>query len=248
MKFLHKRWRHLLISLSLLTVVCVAGIVWWAGSEIASPPRRGLMDYHEEFLADAAARGVRIEKFTASDGTPCLVCTPLSDGTTGERGAKIRQQLTGRGINLPPAGTTSGTLVLLHGRKGRKEDYLPIAERLCASGFRCIIPDLPAHGEHPTGTVTYGVREAGIPAADMALPVHRAALAKIATRLVNEAEPYYTSANGGLHALPLRSAWAIATAHGVYRQIGIDVRAKGITAWDQRVSTSKATKLRLLAT
>ncbi|RYD40238.1 MAG: alpha/beta hydrolase, partial [Verrucomicrobiaceae bacterium] len=96
--------------------------------------------------------------------TPCLVCTPLPDGTTGERGMIIRQQLAGRGIALPPPGKTIGTLVLLHGRKGRKEDYLPIAERLCATGFRCIIPDLPAHGEHPTGTVTYGVREAGLPA------------------------------------------------------------------------------------
>jgi phytoene synthase len=93
--------------------------------------------------------------------------------------------------------------------------------------------------------------EAGIPAgtaiADLALPAHRAALVRVAARLVAQAEPYYTSANGGIHALPLRSAWAIATAHGVYRQIGIDVRARGVKAWDARVSTSKLTKLRLLA-
>ena len=91
------------------------------------------------------------------------------------------------------------------------------------------------------------LREAGIPADQVALPAHRAAIARIAARLVAAAEPYYTSARGGIHALPLRSAWAIATAHGVYRQIGIDVRAKGEQAWDQRVSTSTATKLRLLA-
>jgi phytoene synthase len=95
------------------------------------------------------------------------------------------------------------------------------------------------------------LREAGIPAhtsiEDLALPAHRAALAQVAARLVQEAEPYYRSATGGIHALPLRSAWAIATAHGVYRQIGIDVRARGVHAWDARVSTSKATKLRLLA-
>jgi phytoene synthase len=95
------------------------------------------------------------------------------------------------------------------------------------------------------------LREAGI-AADvtikaLALPEHRAALARVAARLVAHAEPYYQSADGGIHALPLRSAWAIATAHGVYRQIGIDVRARGVHAWDQRVSTSKLTKLRLLA-
>jgi phytoene synthase len=94
------------------------------------------------------------------------------------------------------------------------------------------------------------LREAGIPAGVplAQLPDHLPALAQVAARLVAEAEPYYRSANGGIHALPLRSAWAIATAHGVYRQIGVDVRARGTHAWDQRVSTSKATKLRLLAT
>ena len=93
------------------------------------------------------------------------------------------------------------------------------------------------------------LREAGIAAtvATAQLPDHRAALARVAARLVAQAEPYYRSAGGGVHALPLRSAWAIATAHGVYRQIGIDVRALGAHAWDGRVSTSKATKLRLLA-
>ncbi|WP_332848569.1 15-cis-phytoene synthase CrtB [Massilia sp. S19_KUP03_FR1] len=93
------------------------------------------------------------------------------------------------------------------------------------------------------------LREAGVPAgvALAQLPDYLPALAQVAARLVAEAEPYYRSANGGIHALPLRSAWAIATAHGVYRQIGIDVRARGTHAWDQRVSTSKAAKLRLLA-
>ena len=90
------------------------------------------------------------------------------------------------------------------------------------------------------------LREAGIPAAELALPQHRAALSGVAARLVAQAEPYYASANAGIAALPLRSAWAISTAHGVYRQIGIDVRARGTLAWDARVRTSRLTKLRLL--
>ena len=55
------------------------------------------------------------------------------------------------------------------------------------------------------------------------------------------------SASIGLAALPLRSAWAIATARNVYRQIGVEVKRRGPRAWDKRVGTSKATKLRLLA-
>jgi phytoene synthase len=91
------------------------------------------------------------------------------------------------------------------------------------------------------------LREAGIPQEELALPRHRVALAKVAARLVDRAEPYYDSALGGVAALPLRSAWAIATARRVYRQIGIAVKARGPRAWDERVGTSRATKLTLLA-
>jgi phytoene synthase len=91
------------------------------------------------------------------------------------------------------------------------------------------------------------LQEAGLPLEELALPRHRAALASVAARLVDYAEPYYDSANAGIAALPLRSAWAIATARNVYRQIGIKVKARGAHAWDERVGTSKATKLWLLA-
>jgi phytoene synthase len=91
------------------------------------------------------------------------------------------------------------------------------------------------------------LREAGIPPHELALPQHRVALAGVAARLVDYAEPYYQSANHGITALPLRSAWAIATARNVYRQIGIKLKARGAQAWDERVGTSRATKLWLLA-
>lgn len=89
--------------------------------------------------------------------------------------------------------------------------------------------------------------EAGIPADEILLPAHRPALAGLAARLVELAEPYYLSATHGLRDLPLRSAWAIATAHGVYRQIGIEVTARGAAAWDSRVSTGRGQKLQFLA-
>jgi phytoene synthase len=91
------------------------------------------------------------------------------------------------------------------------------------------------------------LREAGIAPDEVALPRHRAALAKVAARLVDHAEPYYDSASSGVAALPLRSAWAIATARNVYRQIGIEVKRRGVHAWDERAGTTKAMKLWLLA-
>lgn len=153
---------HAVTILLLLIILIPAGMAFWAGSEIASPPRRGLTDHHREFLTNQAAHGIRVDGFHANDGTPCLVVTPA--GVPGERGKIIRRQLADRGLSLPPFGEITGTLVLTHGRKGRKEDYLPIAERLCAAGFRCVIPDLPGHGDHPADIATYGLREAGLPA------------------------------------------------------------------------------------
>ncbi|MEI6178389.1 MAG: hypothetical protein WCS43_15965, partial [Verrucomicrobiota bacterium] len=161
MRIVRKHWRKAVTSGLLLVLIVSGSFVFWAGSEIASPPRRPLMDYHREFLTNQAGHGMHIDSFTAGDGTPCIVVTPA--GEPGERGVIIRKQLAERGLSLPSFGQIIGTLVLTHGRKGRKEDYLPIAERLCAAGFRCVIPDLPGHGDHPANIATYGVREAGLP-------------------------------------------------------------------------------------
>jgi len=89
--------------------------------------------------------------------------------------------------------------------------------------------------------------EAGLTLENYAEPARREQLAKVAQRLVAAAEPYYASAEAGLAGLPLRSAWAIATARGVYREIGIKVDRAGREAWDRRQGTSKAEKLGLLA-
>lgn len=153
----------------LIFLSCVVALVplaagWWAAGELAHPPRRTLQDYHREFLAAPTAHGVTLKSFTASDGTPCVICEPLPQGTLGNRGQLVREQLLKKNLPLPPPGQIIGNVVLVHGRRGRKEDYLLIAERFCAVGFRCILPDLPAHGDHPATTATYGVNESGIPA------------------------------------------------------------------------------------
>ena len=85
--------------------------------------------------------------------------------------------------------------------------------------------------------------EAGIAPDRLTAPEHREQLARIASRLVACADPYYASARAGLAALPLRSAWSVATARDVYRAIGRKVREKGSHAWDARVSTSALDKL-----
>ncbi len=88
--------------------------------------------------------------------------------------------------------------------------------------------------------------EENIPPEAIATPQMRQPLAGLARRLVAEAEPYYASARAGLSGLPLRSAWAIASAYGVYREIGIKVSTAGPRAWDRRQGTSAIEKSGLL--
>ncbi|WP_391528465.1 15-cis-phytoene synthase CrtB [Photorhabdus akhurstii] len=75
---------------------------------------------------------------------------------------------------------------------------------------------------------------------------NRPALARVASRLIVEAESYYTSALTGLVGLPLRSAWVIASAHGIYREIGIKVQQAGVRAWERRQRTNRGEKVTLL--
>lgn len=85
----------------------------------------------------------------AGGKVPCLFTAPDGQAGPKERGRELRKQLANENSALRPYGETQGILVLLHGRSGRKEDLLPIAERFAAAGFKCVIPDLPAHGDNP---------------------------------------------------------------------------------------------------
>lgn len=91
------------------------------------------------------------------------------------------------------------------------------------------------------------VREAGITTVDAGDEEQWPALHAVALRLLDHAEPYYASALSGISALPPRSAWAVAAARRVYRDIGRKIRADGPDAWSTRVSTGKARKAWLLA-
>lgn len=85
--------------------------------------------------------------------------------------------------------------------------------------------------------------DAGISVDDIMAPQHAASLRKVVGRLLDEADRYYASANAGLRALGFRSAWAVAAARAVYREIGQVVRERGESAWQERVVVSKPRKL-----
>ena len=84
---------------------------------------------------------------------------------------------------------------------------------------------------------------AGIPPQELSNPEYSAALMKVVERLLNEADRYYASADQGLRALGFRSAWAVASARGVYKAIGDKVRERGVSALTERVVVRKRRKL-----
>ncbi|MDP2325612.1 MAG: squalene/phytoene synthase family protein [Gammaproteobacteria bacterium] len=88
--------------------------------------------------------------------------------------------------------------------------------------------------------------EAGIPTDDVHGPGYRTALAAVVRRLLDEADRYYHSASGSLQALGFRCAWAVATAQGVYRDIGRIVRRRKEEAWDRRAVVGTPRKIGLL--
>ncbi|WP_207103104.1 phytoene/squalene synthase family protein [Paracoccus shandongensis] len=87
----------------------------------------------------------------------------------------------------------------------------------------------------------------GITAVDPDDMGQRAALHRVALRLLDQAEVYYRSADAGIAVLPRRPALAIAAARNIYRQIGVKLRAQGPDAWNGRLSTTRGEKLRLAA-
>jgi phytoene synthase len=84
---------------------------------------------------------------------------------------------------------------------------------------------------------------AGVPPGAHGDSSQRERVYSVVERLLDEADRYYRSAEHGLAALPLRSAWAVATALGVYREIGDLVRSRGAAAWDRRAVVSRGRKL-----
>lgn len=157
---LRKRLLRLATGTLLAMAILYLALVWWCAKEIAEPSRRSAGAPHLPYFDGSAKAGFVVEKFVSSDGMPCLVCTPEHVDEVSEKAGIIRGQLAGKGVSLRPAGEIIGTLLILHGRSGIKENYLAVAERFCAVGFRCVIPDLPGHGASPEPFTTYGVLEA----------------------------------------------------------------------------------------
>jgi len=87
------------------------------------------------------------------------------------------------------------------------------------------------------------LEEAGLEIEDLARPSRHEQVYPLVRRLIEEAEPYYQSASIGIRELPRRSAWAVATARSVYRDIGQQILHRGSVVLSDRVYTGKTRKV-----
>ena len=89
--------------------------------------------------------------------------------------------------------------------------------------------------------------EMDVPPGQHMKPPFRQRVAVLVRRLTDRAALHEASARGGTPALPFRSAWAVLAAADIYGAIGREVARRGERAWDHRVTTTRAAKLRAIA-
>jgi alpha-beta hydrolase superfamily lysophospholipase len=137
-----------------LALICIS--LWIISGQLVSPGRQAVQDYQKDWIQHPSSHGIHVSSSQCDKGrVPCLFVSPNGASGAGERGKIMRRQLEDDGLSLKPYGSTQGILILLHGRHGRKEMLLPVAERFDAIGFNCVIPDLPSHGESPINQVLF---------------------------------------------------------------------------------------------
>lgn len=149
-------------TLLILLLILTVAIGWLGSSRLLTPERRPLQDYHRDILDAPADFGRTISEHEARCGTPYLIVRPTPSPGIARKSRALREALKSTPTPASPWGQIQGTVVLLHGHSSRKEDHLPICERLCAAGFRCILPDLPGHGDSPLDHATFGMSEAAL--------------------------------------------------------------------------------------
>jgi len=144
--------KKLLFAFLLLLLLFIV-VVLFNQEEIMNPKKRKLQDYHYDWLEDTLKHGISIEKHISKNKTPYLI---VSQNST--KGLSKRQKLLAKQLGEFKPKAHNGTLVLLHGKNGRKEDLLPVAERYVYLGFRCLLIDLPHHGESRVKHLYYGTK------------------------------------------------------------------------------------------
>ncbi len=142
------------------------------------------------------------------------------------------------------AGAVGVTMAIIMGVRPEERDTL---DRACDLGIafqltniaRDVMDDAEA-GRVYLPDALFGGRR--MSSAEVLDPANRQATIAATHALLELAERYYASARVGIARLSWRSAWAVATARGVYREIG--KRVRGVPdPWTRRQSVPRHRKL-----
>jgi alpha-beta hydrolase superfamily lysophospholipase len=129
-------------------------IIFINQEEIMNPTKRALQSYHYDWLEKPLEHGMNIKKYVSKNETPYLLVSQ-----NNSKGLSKRQELLAKQLGAFKPKAHKGVLVLLHGKNGRKEDLLAVAERYVSLDFTCLLLDLPHHGESKIKTLYYGTKK-----------------------------------------------------------------------------------------
>ncbi len=170
---LSARARRRICSLAIFVIFAVSAVgafgVIKLGETLLVPKRRVPGDWQNAVLNEPARHGIVIEHFSTigEDGISiqALLIRPSTKLGTSVRYCEMHRRLGRELVVSVNEGETKnhapvrGTVFLLHGRSGIKEDGVTIAERLAAAGPATVLFDSRAHGESPARMMSYGIHE-----------------------------------------------------------------------------------------
>ena len=136
--------KKLLILILLLLITLFIVTIIYNQESIIHPKRRELQGYHYEWLNYPYKHSMKIIK--DKEHKDILIVKFDDTVSCSKRSKKILDELEKSGYKKESL-SDNGVMVMFHGKNGRKEDLLPVAERYVSAGFTCVLVDLPAHGD-----------------------------------------------------------------------------------------------------
>ena len=124
---------------SIFTAAVLLAFLWVGSGWFIVPKRRPLEPRHNEVLKRPSDFGMELEEvdIVLADGVSLhsYIATRSQAPGVAEKTREMSRRLHARGIEIGEE--SRGTVYLLHGRGGRKEDLLWVAKRLVAANLRC---------------------------------------------------------------------------------------------------------------
>ena len=144
MKIQTNNMKKTIIFIILFFIIIFLAIIIYYQESLVHPARRVLQSYHYEWLNHPEQHSMKIIK----DEKHKDILIVKRDNTLplSMRSQKVLRELKEHGYEQEKL-QKRGIIVMFHGKNGRKEDLLPVAERYVTAGFTCVLVDLPAHGE-----------------------------------------------------------------------------------------------------